>query len=232
MTSYLSFARDEPPQLAPLQLIPVVHRTLKLMEPEIEAANVQLETRLPDECWVRGDAQRLQQLIMNLVLNSVQAMPTGGRLQVSLQNTDERACLDLLDSGPGIPLADRERVFEPFFTTKEKGSGLGLTVVRQIAEQHEANVQVSDGESGGARVRIHLPRLDGDNDEYFSQVQPASWRDFYLSIGAVAWLTLAAAYVGLTGDRGWPAMILIASVSVLLGYQTYLTNMFWNRSLN
>ena len=72
----------------------------------------------------------------------------------------------------------------------------------------------------------------GDNAEYFSQVQPASWRDFYLSIGAVAWLTLAAAYVGLTGDRGWPAMILIASVSVILAYQTYLTNMFWNRSLN
>ncbi|MCZ6890055.1 MAG: hypothetical protein O7H39_16335 [Gammaproteobacteria bacterium] len=79
---------------------------------------------------------------------------------------------------------------------------------------------------------LRRARLDGDNDEYFSQVQPASWRDFYLSIGAVAWLTLAAAYVGLTGDRGWPAMILIASVSVLLSYQTYLTNMFWNRSLN
>jgi signal transduction histidine kinase len=160
LTRYLSFARDEPPQLEPLQLVPIVQRTLKLMEPEIQDANVQLETHLPEGCWVRGDAQRLQQLLLNLVLNSMQAMPEGGTLTVSLRNAEAGVCLDLQDSGPGIPALDRERVFEPFFTTKEQGSGLGMTVVQRIAEQHHGEVQVGEGPSGGARVQVRLPRIE------------------------------------------------------------------------
>lgn len=163
LSRYLSFARDDPPQLEPLQLVPIVQRTLKLMEPEIQDANVQLETDLPEQCRVRGDAQRLQQLLLNLVLNSMQAMPQGGTLTVSLRNAETGVCLEVGDSGPGIPVLDRRRVFEPFFTTKEKGSGLGMTVVQRIAEQHHGEVRVDEGPTGGAHVRVRLPRFDADN---------------------------------------------------------------------
>jgi signal transduction histidine kinase len=118
---------------------------------------VRLDLGLPPACTVRGDAQRLQQLIMNLVLNSVQAMPEGGVLRVRLQEEDGAACLRFEDTGPGIPAGLRERVFEPFFTTREKGSGLGLTVVRRIVEQHGGSIALGAAETGGTRVDIRLP---------------------------------------------------------------------------
>ena len=87
----------------------------------------------------------------------------GGRLSVSLRTRDARACLQFQDSGPGIPAGSRERIFEPFFTTKEKGSGLGLTVVRRIAEQHQGDVQVGDSTFDGASIEVCLPQLTGDD---------------------------------------------------------------------
>jgi signal transduction histidine kinase len=156
---YLGFARDEPARLEPLELTQVIRRTLKLMQPELEAAGVRLDAQLPEPCMVRGDSQRLQQMIMNLVLNGVQAMPEGGVLQVSVHCAAGHATLRFVDNGPGIPIPLRERVFEPFFTTKERGSGLGLVIVRRIVEQHAGAVALETADNGGARIDIRLPMV-------------------------------------------------------------------------
>ena len=158
LDSYLGFARDEPPRLAPLDLAQLVQRTLRLMQPELDSARVALSTDLTATCSVSGDAQRLRQLLMNLVLNAVQAMGDGGKLHVQLQAQESGACLALCDTGPGIPPALRERVFEPFFTTREKGSGLGLAVVRHIVSEHGGEIRLGASDSGGTRVEVHLPR--------------------------------------------------------------------------
>lgn len=159
LRGYLGFARDDPAELEPVELTPLVQRTLKLMRPELDAPGVQLDVQLPERCTVRGDPQRLQQMTMNLVLNAVQAMPEGGVLRVRLRTEAECARLSFVDNGPGIPTTLRDRVLEPFFTTKERGSGLGLAVVRRIVEQHAGSLVIGRGVDGGARVDIRLPMV-------------------------------------------------------------------------
>ena len=158
LDGYLGFARDEPPRLVALDWVPLVHSTLRLMQPELDAAHVTLTTDLPASCTVRGDAQRLRQLLMNLVLNAVQAMEGGGRLHVQLQQEDAGICLTLADTGQGIPTALHARVFEPFFTTREKGSGLGLAIVQRIVEEHAGSIRLGTPEAGGTRIEVRLPR--------------------------------------------------------------------------
>jgi len=157
LDGYLGFARDEAPRFASLDLVALVQRTLRLMQPELESARVSLETEMPASCSVRGDAQRLRQLLMNLVLNAVQAMNGGGRLRVQVRTEESFACLAVADSGSGIPPALRNRVFEPFFTTKEKGSGLGLAIVQRIVEEHQGQIQLEAPAGGGTRVEVRLP---------------------------------------------------------------------------
>jgi signal transduction histidine kinase len=159
LTGYLQFARDEAPRLEALDLVPLVERGLRLARPELEIAHVELTTWFPIACYALADSQRLQQVILNLVLNAVQAMPQGGRLDVRLEPRDEEARLQFRDTGPGFDPGVRARLFEPFVTTKEKGSGLGLAVARRIVEQHHGRIHVDDAPGGGALVEIVLPRV-------------------------------------------------------------------------
>jgi len=157
LDGYLGFARDDPPVLEKLDLVPLLQRTVRLMQPELETGKVEMTLDLPATCPIRGDAQRLRQLLMNLILNALQAMPEGGHLNLRLHGTSEAALLELADTGPGIPPPLRQRVFEPFFSTKEKGSGLGLTIVRRIVEEHGGSILLDTGESRGTRIEIRLP---------------------------------------------------------------------------
>ena len=94
---------------------------------------------------------------MNLALNALEAMPTGGTLTVSAQAEGGALALRLDDTGPGIPLGLRERIFEPFFTTKAQGSGLGLPLVHAVVAQHDGSLTVEDSPAGGARFTLRLP---------------------------------------------------------------------------
>jgi len=158
LTGYLNFARDEPSILRALDLVPVLQRSLRLAAPELEAAHIDLQVEAPASCAIRGDAQRLQQVVLNLVLNAVQAMSNGGRLRVRLRASGDDAALEFTDSGPGFAAGSSERWFEPFVTTKEKGSGLGLTVARRIVEEHGGRIALgAAADTGGARVEVTLP---------------------------------------------------------------------------
>ena len=157
LTGYLSFARDEPSVRTPLDLTLLLQRSLRLAAPELEGAGVRLEVSTPPECTVLGDAQRLQQVVLNLVLNAAQAMQDGGTLLVQLEAADGTARLTFDDTGPGLPPGTRDRLFEPFVTTKEKGSGLGLAVAQRIVEEHRGRITLGDAPGGGARVEVALP---------------------------------------------------------------------------
>jgi signal transduction histidine kinase len=120
-----------------------------------------LELKLPlgvERVQIEGRASRLQQALLNLVINARDAMPSGGAIQVALAIDDGQARLSVHDDGVGIPPALRERLFTPFFTTKgTQGSGLGLNVVKTVVEEHKGQITVASEPSRGTTFSLHLP---------------------------------------------------------------------------
>jgi signal transduction histidine kinase len=158
---YLSFGSDRASRLDDLDLAALIRRTVKLMDAELSHTGVRavLSESLP-EAWIRGDRQRLQQILVNLLLNARDAMPAGGAVTLSLAEDDGYWKLIVVDGGHGLGDADREKVFAPFWTSKEKGGGLGLTVSRRIAEQHGGTLTLSNRPDGrGCEARLTIPRV-------------------------------------------------------------------------
>jgi signal transduction histidine kinase len=158
LEEFLAFAR--PRELDPIafDLAPVLARVLGLLSVEAEQANVRLEQRFSAPLATLGEEERLQQVVINLVRNAIQATPAGGFVRVIAESVEGGVSMAVEDSGPGIPEALRNRIFEPFFTTKAAGSGLGLPLVHSIVEQHRGSIVVEQTATGGARFVVTLPR--------------------------------------------------------------------------
>jgi signal transduction histidine kinase len=108
--------------------------------------------------WVRGDAPSLEQLFLNLLLNSAHALRAGGKASVALDVHDTTARVVISDTGDGIAAHDLPRVFDPFFSTKAEGTGLGLAIARQIAAAHGGALHIESELGVGTRVEVRLPR--------------------------------------------------------------------------
>jgi signal transduction histidine kinase len=124
------------------------------------ARDIELSLDAPQNIAVRGDGEALRILVRNLVDNAVRYTPPKGRVQVRCSPTGEGALLEVIDTGPGIAAADRERVFDRFFrraAAEESGTGLGLAIVKAIAERHGARVALDEAPGGGLRVRVSFP---------------------------------------------------------------------------
>jgi signal transduction histidine kinase len=161
LTGYLEFAREAPPRMAPVELDKLLRRTLKLLEPDFSAAGVTVEESLTGgtDAVIQADARRLQQVFLNLLLNALQAMPSGGQLELDLQCDADRVTVRVRDTGVGLQPGDAEQLFEPFVTSKERGSGLGLSVARRIVEeQHGGRLRLSGRPGEGALATVELPR--------------------------------------------------------------------------
>ncbi len=111
---------------------------------------------------VKGDPEKLQQVIMNLCLNAIQAMPDGGTLRVGMDEkahgNPEYACFRISDTGAGIEPDRIEKIFDPFHTTKENGTGLGLAIVKKFVDHHSGYVRVESSVGSGTTVSVFLPR--------------------------------------------------------------------------
>ena len=121
-----------------------------------------METSFADACpFVHADADQMSQVLINLVMNAIHAMPEGGILRATLAPMPERGMvtLTIADTGHGMPQDVIAKIFDPFFTTKEfgKGTGLGLTVVRGIIEEHSGTIQVKSEPGVGTEFTICLP---------------------------------------------------------------------------
>jgi signal transduction histidine kinase len=123
--------------------------------------NIDLGLEAEPGTTVRGDPEALRTLIRNLVDNAVRYTPSGGSVRVHSRNAGDRAVLEVTDTGPGIPPAERERVFDRFYrraAVQESGTGLGLAIVRAIAERHGARVALDEAPGGGLKVIVDFPR--------------------------------------------------------------------------
>jgi two-component system sensor histidine kinase PilS (NtrC family) len=170
LSDFLDFARVRDPRLAVLDLRDVVRHAADVARSHPErASSVTVECMVPDDALpAEVDADQLDQAVLNLVLNALQAMPQGGklRLEVAAVHADAprdaaavrrpAAVLRVIDTGEGLPAVVRERIFEPFITTKPGGSGLGLPMVHRAAEAHGGAVLV-DSDANGTRFALYLP---------------------------------------------------------------------------
>jgi nitrogen fixation/metabolism regulation signal transduction histidine kinase len=135
----------------------VFARLQRLLTGEMAARNISLSLAVtPDTLEVAADTELLDQALINLLRNAMEALRDGGRITLSAFQENGRVVIAVADNGPGIAPDQREKVFVPFFTTKRQGSGVGLTLVRQIATVHGGSVSISDTEGGGTTISLRL----------------------------------------------------------------------------
>ena len=166
VSQFLDYARPYRGEQSPLDVNDVVRKTIYLIEKERSGSRVEIVMNLLDALPpVRADAQQLRQVFLNLTINAFDAMPQGGRLQVStgLRRSTRRGAtaafleIRFRDDGVGIPPPDLRNLFIPFFTTKEKGTGLGLPISQRIIENHGGTIEVRSQPGSGSTFTVLLP---------------------------------------------------------------------------
>jgi signal transduction histidine kinase len=162
VTEFLDFARPRVPNLRPCDLEVTLNRSLELLAPEIDRLGIKV-TR---EYQLNGqplmvDQDLLYQAFLNILLNAIQAMPQGGHLTVSIMPGPhgQGGEIRFQDDGEGIEPEALNKILNPFFTTKEKGSGLGLPIVKSIIQAHQGSLSISSAPETGTTVAITLPAL-------------------------------------------------------------------------
>ncbi len=159
----LTFTRPRPPAHAPIDLSSLVEESLSLCKQQLRQKGIRVEKAFPAEpVMFEGDDNQMQQVFVNLILNSIQAISDKGtiRIQVSRerQNGSQNVCLRIADTGMGIPEKDLPKIFNPFYTArKNKGFGLGLSISKRIIEKHNGSVRVESKMGEGTTIFIDLP---------------------------------------------------------------------------
>jgi PAS domain S-box-containing protein len=160
---YLRFGRLPTIQRSAIDLDELLGRNLAGMAPEFKSRSIALALDLaaPGRL-VAADADQLWQVVLNLIVNAMEALPPGGRISISTQvDTDGVRCT-VADDGPGIPREIQERIFQPFFSTKRSGTGLGLPFARQVLAEHGATLALASTPGAGTRFSFVLPHARGE----------------------------------------------------------------------
>ena len=162
--SLLDYARPERPQYTRLNVGQEVSAALQFLRPLMEREHVDLRFSPPDHpAWVLFDKNRLRQIVLNLVKNALEAAGSEGVVGVEITGHRDEVEIRVLNNGPPISPADRERIFEPFFTTKELGTGLGLTLVKRFVEEAGGSIVCDSALPSGTSFRIRLPRTESES---------------------------------------------------------------------
>jgi two-component system, sporulation sensor kinase E len=158
VTQFLQAIRPTPPQIKLAGVNDVVVKTLELLQPELENRGLHVKVRLGRQMPLTPiDPAQIQQVLVNLIKNAMQAMTKRGTLVLQTGESAEAVWVSIADTGGGIPQDQINRIFEPFFTTKEKGSGLGLMIVQRIVRAHGGKIELESQVGRGTTFRIWLP---------------------------------------------------------------------------
>jgi len=157
VTQFLDYARPGEPVLKEIDVNRILDTTLILLSHRLNKRKIELVKDLPSVPRLSADPDKLEQAFLNLFLNAIDAMPSGGRLKVSTRTSNGYVQIEIGDSGVGIPPQIKNKLFKPFTTTKEGGLGLGLSVVHRIVEGHKGRIAVESTPEHGTAFTISLP---------------------------------------------------------------------------
>jgi signal transduction histidine kinase len=157
VSDLLNFTSDRDPIWRLFSVMNLVQEVCESVAPQLEAQHIDIDLDVAAGLRLLADRDMLRRAVLNLVLNSLDAMPDGGQLVVTAVEGVGVFELEIADSGDGIDQRNQDRIFEPFFTTKSEGTGLGLAIVYRIAEVHGGKVEAINCPEGGAAITIRIP---------------------------------------------------------------------------
>ncbi|MBM4340939.1 MAG: PAS domain S-box protein [Deltaproteobacteria bacterium] len=160
----LHFAKPKASHFKEEEIDEVVEKSLAILQTKFKRGNISVNFERGQELpKVRIDLHQIQQVLVNLMLNSIQAMEKGGTLIIrTFQEKEGGVGVEVKDTGKGIPKSHLKKIFDPFFTTKSEGTGLGLSISLKILENHQAAIDVVSEEGKGSTFTIHLPGVKQD----------------------------------------------------------------------
>lgn len=161
-------------ELGLVDVVQVVAATVDAVRLTVAGTGVDLRYRdIAGKAVVVGDADRLHQALLNLVINAVQAMPEGGRLSIAVRPVNDHVEIAVADTGIGMDRTTLEHAMEAFFTTRPNGTGLGLAVVRDVVDSHHGRVLIKSRPGRGTTVRVRLPIAASDPATTANDFTPA-----------------------------------------------------------
>ena len=155
----LDFAKPSPPSFQETDMNRLIEETLDLISNKLGANNITLHKHLASNIQhLNVDKNQIKQVLLNIFLNAIDAMPTGGILTIRTTSDEQRTTISISDTGSGIAPEDLKRIFEPFFSKKATGTGLGLAITQGIIQEHGGKIKVNSTIGEGTEFIIELPR--------------------------------------------------------------------------
>ncbi len=161
VSEFLEFARPKETEKRRLNLSASVESSIKQLVPQVTKAGLRLDSKIHPDIHIAADYEKIHQVLLNLVLNSIEASQPRGSISIELSRlSSNRAFLSISDTGCGMSPAERSQAFDPFFTTKSTGTGLGLAIVKSIVDGHGGQIEIVSEPGKGTRVDITLPSIE------------------------------------------------------------------------
>lgn len=151
---FLSYGRPKPPEFAEIDLASVVAEAVRFLEPSVADIPIELVVDADAPALTMGDAQQLRQVMLNIVLNAIDASEPGSHITLRVRNEEERVWVECADQGIGMTAEQVASIFDPYVSGKVNGIGLGMSIVKRILDDHGAQIAIQSSPGQGATVRI------------------------------------------------------------------------------
>ena len=159
LMNFLQFARTPSMKISKFDLNETINQVVTFFAPECTSSGITIKLNISQkQLQMRGDQKQIKQVLLNLLLNAKQASQKGSSIFVSCESKGENAILEIEDHGAGIPKDNIDIIFTPFFTTKKGGTGIGMSVVRRIIEDHAGKIAIESKLGKGTKIKISIPK--------------------------------------------------------------------------
>jgi len=157
LKDFLEFARPRETALLKLNLSDTINETLKQMEGHLSKSKIDITKNITPDLFIRGDKEKTHQVVLNLLLNAIDASNENSEINIDLTSSEDRVILKIKDAGEGISVENQKKILEPFYTTKTSGTGLGLSIVDAIIKSHKGILKIESQPNLGTTITITFP---------------------------------------------------------------------------